>query len=191
MTEPDDENLLLFTPVPLARRHARGWSADVQIAFISAMSRSGVVATAARSVGRTPRGAYALRGRRGAEGFAAAWDQAIALGLEALRDTAIEHYHDPPCVPVIRRGRIIGWRVEQNDYLAIAALSAYRAQKVGIRLPHESRMLYRAQVAEADALLGGPAIWPDPASASESGHAPDPPSAASMGVHRAPSIRGL
>lgn len=54
--EPD--NLLLFTPVATTYRGANGWTAEVQRAFIAALARTGVVAAAARSIGRSSRSAY-------------------------------------------------------------------------------------------------------------------------------------
>jgi len=74
MTEPP---VIAFTPVPL-RRRSDGWSPDLQLRFIRALSRGLAPGEAARSVGKNRQNAYALRKRPGAESFAAAWDNVVA-----------------------------------------------------------------------------------------------------------------
>ena len=69
--------VIAFTPVPL-RRRADGWSPDLQLRFIQALSRGLTPGEAARSVGKNRQNAYALRKREGAESFAAAWDSVVA-----------------------------------------------------------------------------------------------------------------
>lgn len=66
-----------FTPVQMRARRD-GWSPQVQCAFLAELYLSGSVATAARRVGRSRESAHRLRGRKGAESFAAAWDQVLA-----------------------------------------------------------------------------------------------------------------
>ncbi|WP_431470286.1 hypothetical protein [Sphingosinithalassobacter sp. LHW66-3] len=122
---PDD--LLLFAPVPLARVTAGGWTSERQIAFVAALARSGVVARAARSVGKSARSAYQLRERPGAESFAAAWDAALDRARDEALGAALGTLSDPERVPVLYRGRIIGWRERVNERLLIAALRARRA----------------------------------------------------------------
>ena len=69
--------VIAFTPVPL-RNRADGWSADLQLRFIVALSLGLTPGEAARSVGKNRQNAYALRNRAGAESFAAAWDDVVA-----------------------------------------------------------------------------------------------------------------
>ncbi|MEJ7933185.1 hypothetical protein WG907_02820 [Sphingobium sp. AN558] len=142
MTDPDDP--LLFTPVPLQRR-ARGWSAEAQVAFIAALARTGVVAQAARSVACSPRSAYQLRAKPGAESFAAAWDWALEMGLDAARDRAFGIIHESPQRPLLRRGRVIGFRQASEARLMLIALRALGADLNGARdaLPHRQRMAAR------------------------------------------------
>ena len=75
---PDDDPLT-FTPVPGRARHD-GWTPERQRPFIGALARCGLVAAAAREVGKTPKSAYRLRERAGAESFCAAWDVAVDQG---------------------------------------------------------------------------------------------------------------
>lgn len=83
--------VIAFTPVPL-RPRADGWSPDLQLRFIVALSRGFTPGEAARSVGKNRQNAYALRKRAGAESFAAAWDFVVArvrrLRIERLSEQA-------------------------------------------------------------------------------------------------------
>jgi hypothetical protein len=51
--------------------------------FVEALARGLSVAAAAAEVGRNHQTAYALRRRKGAESFAAAWDAAVAFAASA------------------------------------------------------------------------------------------------------------
>lgn len=77
-----DTSIIAFTPVPL-RRRADGWSPDLQLRFIVALSLGLSPGEAARSVGKNRQNAYALRKRPGAESFAAAWDEVVARVRES------------------------------------------------------------------------------------------------------------
>ena len=79
-----------FTPVPSARHRCDGWSADVQVRFISALSVMGSVGSACRAVGMGRVSAYRLRERDGAESFSAAWDRAAAEGRLRQYDVAMD-----------------------------------------------------------------------------------------------------
>jgi hypothetical protein len=74
MTPPP---VIAFTPVPL-RRRSDGWSSDLQLRFIVALSRGLTPGEAARLLGKNRQNAYALKKRPGAESFAAAWDAVVA-----------------------------------------------------------------------------------------------------------------
>jgi hypothetical protein len=79
--DPEVEALLHFEPV--VRRCVRhdGWLADRQREFIIALTVLGHAEQAAHAAGGTMSGAYKLRSAAGGEGFAAAWDSALALHL--------------------------------------------------------------------------------------------------------------
>jgi len=74
------DTCLAFTPVPLERHRADGWTPDTQANFIRALTAMGSVGKAARAVGMGRASAYRLRERPAAASFAAAWDRAIATG---------------------------------------------------------------------------------------------------------------
>jgi hypothetical protein len=149
--EPD--TLLLFTPVRTAYRGANGWSSEVQRAFVAALARTGVVAAAARSVGRNPRSAYRLRLRGGDEsGFARAWDEAQRRGTEEALDASMAAGMAVRRTEVFHRGKQVGWRTAYDNRLAYAALRALdRRDAIWNRDGIDARMLLDA----ATELLNG------------------------------------
>src|SRR5260221_146924 len=54
-----------------------GWTAERQLRFLAALSKTRSVTWAARAVGMSRESAYRLRGRPNAELFAALWDRAL------------------------------------------------------------------------------------------------------------------
>jgi molybdenum-dependent DNA-binding transcriptional regulator ModE len=115
---------LTFTPVPTAFTRRDGWTAERQRDFIVQLARCGVVAAAAKAVGMTPKSAYALLKRPGADSFAAAWQVAVGEGRSRSLDTAIDRALHGVARPVFYRGRQIGEYRRYNDGLLIAALRA-------------------------------------------------------------------
>lgn len=79
--DPEVEALLHFEPVVRKCVRHDGWLADRQREFIVALTILGHAGQAAIAVGGTMSGAYKLRSADGGEGFAAAWDSALALHL--------------------------------------------------------------------------------------------------------------
>lgn len=186
---PAPDILLLFTPHVPQRVQAAGWTADRQIAFIAALARTGVVRAAAASVGMSTRAAYQLRARvrlhtdnladapmtpteADALGpgyiysFAAAWDLALARGLDLQIDAALPVALEGERVPVVRRGAIIGWQQKFNARLAIAALGAFRRSYEGSWYDHEVRTAARTNhfLEQIETRLRlGPVRWPEAA----------------------------
>jgi hypothetical protein len=119
-----------FTPVPVTRARHDGWSVTRQRLFIEHLALIGLVSAAAQAVGMSPKSAYALRKRPGAESFAAAWDDAVGLGRWIAEATAIHRAVPGEVRPVFHRGRLVGERRVYNDRLLIAALHAQRLRKV-------------------------------------------------------------
>jgi hypothetical protein len=77
--DPEVEALLHFEPVVRKCVRHDGWLHERQIEFIVALTVLGHAGQAAIAVGGTMSGAYKLRTAAGGEGFAAAWDSALAL----------------------------------------------------------------------------------------------------------------
>lgn len=89
--EPEqDDPLLGFAPYLHKRPRRNSITPEVQRRFLAALAASGIVQQAARSIGKSMEALYKLRARPGAEGFAAAWDEALKWGAERLEDCALE-----------------------------------------------------------------------------------------------------
>jgi hypothetical protein len=122
--EPDGVPLALpdFTPVP--RRFNRGdvWTEELQRAFIEALADTASVEAACRLVGRSPASAYRLRRHPLGEGFAAAWQAAIDLGIRRIEDNAVDRAVNGVEVPVFIHGGEVVTRRVYNDRLAMFML---------------------------------------------------------------------
>lgn len=110
-----------FTPVPVRARHD-GWSPDRQVSFIEALSQSGCVEDAARSVGMSVASAYQLRGRVDALPFRRAWEAAIEVGVSRLSDAAMARAIHGVSVPVFYKGEQIGERRFYDERLTMFLL---------------------------------------------------------------------
>ncbi|HEX6375783.1 MAG TPA: hypothetical protein VFZ91_08675 [Allosphingosinicella sp.] len=93
-----DPPVIAFTPVPL-RHRADGWTRELQLRFIVALSQGLKPGQAARSVGKNRQNAYALRKCLGAESFAAAWDAAVAYARRDARPAPPPRHAPPPSLP--------------------------------------------------------------------------------------------
>lgn len=120
MTESDDP--LHFTPVPTASTRHDGWTPERQRRFITALAAMGVVAAAARAVGKSATAAYKLRDRPHAADFAGAWDTAVAMARDRAYDQAIDQAMNGIVTPRYYRGQQVG-TVRRFDYrLALKVL---------------------------------------------------------------------
>lgn len=149
---PDPKEPIPFTPVPLQRRRRTGWTAERQREFIAALARCGSVSAAVRQVGMSARGAYALLDKEGAESFAAAWDMAAVLGMDAVRDNVIDRALNGGWVPTVRRGRIVGMKFRYFDNLAIAVLSGRGEDSYEVQQKRKQRRELRHFWREQDRL---------------------------------------
>jgi hypothetical protein len=115
-----------FTPVPLARSRKDGWTPARQRIFLAALATTGVVSRAAKAAETGVTSAYNLRKRKGAESFAAAWDQVESAARDRALDYVMGHVLNGETRPRFYRGRFVGTvhRVEQKVMLA-AVRAAY------------------------------------------------------------------
>lgn len=74
--------LLDFEPVPRLKKRADGWDAEVQRAYIAALSLTGSDTAACRAVQRSAFGVTQLLKHEGSEGFRAARDEALAMAAD-------------------------------------------------------------------------------------------------------------
>lgn len=89
--EPDpDDPLLGFAPYLHQAPRRNSITPERQRRFIAALAATGIVTQAARAIGASLEALYTLRNRQGAEGFAAAWEQALDRGVARLEDCALE-----------------------------------------------------------------------------------------------------
>jgi len=137
-----------FHPVPL-RARADGWSEARQCEFLAQLYVTGSVTAAARSVGVTPKSAYRLRTRPGAESFAAAWER-------VLTPPGIGH-----CVghrETFRKvtNEVLGRRLETGLVQPVI----YRGRMCAIRRKADNSALFR--LLRRDAALRGLGRWDRP-----------------------------
>lgn len=111
-----------FTPVPRRCNRHDGWTPTRQRGFIEALADTGSVEAAARAVDMSSEGAYHLRRQAGAEGFRAAWEAALALGIQRIEDVAMDRALNGTEEPVYSYGKLIGTRIKHNDRLLMFML---------------------------------------------------------------------
>jgi hypothetical protein len=132
MKTPEERAALLaFTPVPRDKPRADGWTPERQQAFIEALADCGIVSRAARMIGMTPEGAYALRRHPQGASFAEAWENAQGCGIQRLTDIAIERAIEGVPVPIFYKGEQVGERRWYNDKLLIFALRHHDPDRYG------------------------------------------------------------
>lgn len=118
-----------WIPVPRQRR-ADGWSPATQREFIEALADTGSVTDAARTVRMTPKSCYRLRRSPGAEGFAAAWDAAIAEASKRLVDIAFDRAINGVEDPIVGPdGIAIYTRRRYNDRLLMFLLRHHHPER--------------------------------------------------------------
>ena len=105
-----------FAPVPVSERHD-GWTPDKQRAFIEELADTGSVPAAAKAVGMGVEGAYRLRRRADAAGFAEAWDAAYGMMTRRLTDAAFARAIHGVTNPVYHAGEVVGERVQYDERL--------------------------------------------------------------------------
>ena len=86
----DDDPLLAFAPYLHKQPRRNSITPDLQRAFVAHLALTGIVKSAAAHIGRSLEALYKLRQQPGAEGFAAAWDEALGWGVLRLEDCAME-----------------------------------------------------------------------------------------------------
>lgn len=118
-----------WVPV-LRKRRKDGWTPERQRAFIGALADSGEVLAAARSVGMSDTAAYTLRRAPGAEGFAAAWEAALAASSGRLVDIAFDRAINGVDDPIIdKEGNHIYTKRKYNDRLLMFLIRAHAPER--------------------------------------------------------------
>jgi len=145
--------LLDFDPVPRRTTRADGWDAEVQRAFIAALSLTGSERAAARTVGKAQYGVTQLLNAPGGEGFAAAREEALAIAAdersrrlaEGLRAIAAEQSGwRPPPAPWSRAAA--PFPAPANDAAAAAPADPEETRREGLSLLQDLLAKYRIKI---------------------------------------------
>jgi hypothetical protein len=138
---PDDP-LLAFAPYLHKQPRRNSITPDLQRRFVATLAATGLVNQAARSIGRSMEALYKLRARPGAEGFAAAWDEAHYWGLQRIEDCALERVLSGECASLDR--------VSENggDGILCMLLRIRDSHRVDIRELRPGHPVYEAIRAE-------------------------------------------
>ena len=123
-----------FVPVPREYNRHDGWTEDRQRRFIAALADTGSVHAACKAVNMSQAGAYYLRRRPGSESFRRAWEAALDLGVQRLKDIAYERAIDGQLSPVFVAGKLKGFRRIRNDRLLMFCLRMNARDERGKRL---------------------------------------------------------
>lgn len=130
--EPDaGDPLLGFAPYVHKAPRRNSITPDRQRAFIASLAATGIVTQAARSIGASLEALYKLRALPGAEGFAAAWEQAIDRGMMRLEDCALERAIQGEERPVVSRGEVVATYTRHDTALMMFLLRHRRASRYG------------------------------------------------------------
>jgi hypothetical protein len=129
--DPDDP-LLGFAPYLHKAPRRNSITPERQRAFIAALAATGIVTQAARTIGASLEALYSLRNRKGAAGFAAAWEQALLRGLARLEDCALERaIQGEERVIVGRGGEVVARWVRYDTSLITFMLRQRRGGRPG------------------------------------------------------------
>jgi hypothetical protein len=131
--DPDDP-LLSFTPVPhVAPRH-NSISPARQRAFIAHLAATGIVTQAAKHIGASLEALYRLRNKAGAEGFRAAWHEAVDRGIARIEDGALQRAIEGVEKPIVSGGKLLGWYRVHNEALVMFFLRNRRPERFSEQL---------------------------------------------------------
>jgi len=131
---PDPNSLYaLLRKFPPVRRRPRGdgWTIAKQRSFIHALMASGNVTAACKSVGMSRESAYLLRYAEGGEGFAEAWEAALALAAQRLADVAYERAIEGEVIPHFYKGEQVGERIKHDNRLLTFLLRTQYKRRFG------------------------------------------------------------
>ncbi len=126
-----DDPLLDFAPYIHVAPRRNSITPERQREFIATLAATGIVTQAARSIGASLEALYKIRGRTGAEGFAAAWDAAVERGYSRLEDCALERAIAGEERPVVWDGRVVATWKRYDTGLLMFLLRQRRPEKYG------------------------------------------------------------
>ena len=129
---PDDP-LLGFAPYEHTAPRRNSITPERQREFIAALAATGIVTQAARTIGASLEALYSLRNRKGAEGFAAAWEEALDRGVARLEDCALERaIQGQERVLINRAGEVVAQWVQYDTNLVTFFLRQRRSERFAV-----------------------------------------------------------
>ena len=133
--EPDaDDPLLAFAPVPHKQLRHNSISPARQRAFIAHLGATGIVTQAAKHIGASLEALYRLRNKAGAEGFRAAWHEAVDRGIARIEDGALQRAIEGVEKPIVSGGKLLGWYRVHNEALVMFFLRNRRPERFSEQL---------------------------------------------------------
>lgn len=148
--EPDaGDPLLSFAPYLHSAPRRNSITPTLQRRFIAKLAATGIVTSAAMSIGKSVEALYKLRNKPGAEGFAAAWDAALECGVQRLEDTALARaIQGTPVWKTDHDGNLITYGEKHNEALVMFFLRNRRPERYSehIRPGHPVYERIRAEV---------------------------------------------
>jgi len=105
-------------------------------AFLDLLAETGNVSSAAKACNLPRRTLYCCRATDPA--FAAAWDEALEIGLDALEDEAIRRAREGVVEPVFQAGLHCGNVRKYSDLLLIFLLKSRRPHRYAGAIPRDS-----------------------------------------------------
>jgi len=107
--------------------------------FLDLLAETGNVSAAAKACNLPRRTVYFCRSTDPA--FAAAWDESLEIGLDALEDEAIRRARDGVEQPVFYGGLRCGSVRKYSDLLLIFLLNSRRPRRYGGAVQHDAQAL--------------------------------------------------
>ena len=129
--EPEaGDPLLDFAPYLHKQPRRNSITPNLQRKFIAKLASTGIVVQAALHIGRSMEALYKLRARPGAEGFAAAWDEAVERGVDILEDAALTRaIEGTPVWKHCTDGGLITYGTKHNEALVMFFLRNRRPER--------------------------------------------------------------
>ena len=116
---------LRFAPVPRKQYRKNGWIPARQAAFVQRLAETGSVRQAAAAVNMSRVSCYNLKNHPQGVGFARAWDAALDMGVQHLKDIAFERAVEGRLEPVWQAGKLVGHKRVYSDGLLMFLLRQY------------------------------------------------------------------
>ena len=116
---------LHFAPVPRQQYRENGWIPARQAAFVQRLAETGSVRQAAAAVNMSRVSCYNLKNHAQGVDFARAWDAALDMGVQHLKDIAFERAVEGRLEPVWQAGKLAGHKRVYSDGLLMFLLRQY------------------------------------------------------------------